>query len=259
MSAPYVTRGVLATVSEQLTVRDRAALVALDMVNAATTHQLRRLVGPQGHERGWQRTLARLTRDRLITRLDRRVGGITPGSAPWIYTLDIAGQRLLGRERPRRPTTSSTTFLRHTLLVTELAVLATELTRTFPLVRIARFTTEPDCWRRLPEGAWLKPDADLVLAAPGMQDHYFLEADLGTESGPALDRKLRRYARHWSLGQEQERRGVYPRVVFVTMTDERADQVAGRVRRVNPDARRLFAVTTLTAFSDFLMADLPKD
>ncbi|HLX87620.1 MAG TPA: replication-relaxation family protein, partial [Acidimicrobiales bacterium] len=52
--------------------------------------------------RACQRVLARLVRDRLLVRLERRVGGVRAGSASFVYGLAPVGQRVLALRGPRR-------------------------------------------------------------------------------------------------------------------------------------------------------------
>src|SRR5207247_2442265 len=48
-----------------------------------------------------RRVLARLTRQRLLNRLERRVGGVRAGSASYIYALGPVGGRLIDGRRHR--------------------------------------------------------------------------------------------------------------------------------------------------------------
>lgn len=259
MSTRYITARQVAATAEQLTNLDRQLLDQLARCRVATTDQLRRLVAPHAHPRAWQGRLARLTKLRVIARLPRRVGGIVPGSAPWSYVLDVAGWRLLGQVAPRRPGTPGVLYLRHTLLATEVYVQAVELAHAQSAVVVADFRGEPACWQRLAGGGWLKPDGRLVLAAPGVEDSYYIEVDTGSESGPAVSRKLDIYRQHWASGVEQARCGVFPRVLFVTLTNERARQLAARFTRQPQAAQALFAVTTLDRLSGYLATDLPTE
>src|SRR5260370_259196 len=46
-----------------------------------------------------RRVLARLTRDRILIRLQRRVGGVRGGSASFVYAVGPVGWRLLGESK----------------------------------------------------------------------------------------------------------------------------------------------------------------
>jgi len=74
----------------------------------------------QAATRARQRVLARLTQERLLIRLDRRVGGVRAGSAGFVLALGPVGQRILaggGRRRSYEPTLR---FFDHTLAVAQL-------------------------------------------------------------------------------------------------------------------------------------------
>lgn len=259
MSARYVTARAVAAAREQMTPLDRDVLVTLGRCRVATTEQLRRLVAPDAQQRAWQARMARLTRLRAVARLPRRVGGVVPGSAPWPYVLDVTGWRLLGREAPQRPTTPGVAFLRHALLVTETYAIAATVARSSGSLSVATFAAEPACWRPMNAGGLLKPDARLVLAAPGVEDHYFLEIDTGSESMTAIDRKLLVYRQHWASGREQAETGVFPKVLFVTLANQRTKQLQRQFIRQPTAARALFDVTTFGVLMAYLTADLPEE
>src|ERR1700682_4418500 len=70
-----------------------------------------------------RRVLERRVDDRLLVRLDRRVGVVRAGSASFVYGLGPVGQRVLGFGGPRRRFREPTsTFVVHTLAITELVV-----------------------------------------------------------------------------------------------------------------------------------------
>ena len=230
---------------------DMEVLQTLSVTRVASSDQIGRLHFAESL-RACQRCLARLSRGRLVTRLARRVGGVSPGSTPWAYSLAPAGQRLLGVAGPRggrvrRPGVPSPMFLRHMLLATEVYVCAIEVSRvTEGPLRVHRFVTEPDCWRRLPDGKTMKPDAELVLAGDGYEDHYLIEVDCGTEGPSALGRKLALYRQLFQAGSEQEARGVFPRVLFVTLNEGRREQLGAQLARQPKDIRPVFSVTHLS-------------
>src|SRR5262249_28414998 len=120
--ARYVTARRLAALDDTLTDRDRAILVTLGRVRVATARQLYRLHFEGVTRRQPRASLASLADRRLIARLPRVVGGARAGSTGFVYTLDIAGHRLMrpGHTRPQRPWSVGRAFLDHTLGVTEL-------------------------------------------------------------------------------------------------------------------------------------------
>src|SRR5437016_3555684 len=99
MSA-YLGRGGLEQLREQLSERDLAVLRSVQEHRFLTALHLQELhftdhSSPEAQARIRRRVLARLTRDRLLARLDRRVGGIRGGSGSYVYGLGQVGGRLL--------------------------------------------------------------------------------------------------------------------------------------------------------------------
>lgn len=238
-----------------VTDRDLAVLGSVEAHRLITTRQIYDLhfwnhASYASGIRACTRVLARLEQHRLIRRLDRPVGGVGGGSASTIWALDVAGDRLLrrGTDRRRRHTFEpSVTFTQHTLAVTEVRVRIEQAAR-LGIFDLLSAVTEPANWRTFPGelGATLqlKPDLEVVTADGEYEDHWFLEVDLGTESGTALLRKCHAYDRYRRSGREQAAAGVFPRVLWL-MPDERR---AALLRRLIEDDRdlepRLFAVTT---------------
>jgi hypothetical protein len=113
-------------------------------------------------------------------------------------------------------------------------------------LHLADFATEPACWRHFngPGGARLvvKPDAAVLLVLGRYEDRWWLEADLGTESRTALTRKCEAYRHYWHTGIEQDRTGVFPRVLWVVLDQQREAVMADVIGRQPVEARPLFAV-----------------
>jgi hypothetical protein len=231
----YLTEARVAELAEQLSPTEQAIVATLDRVRVATGEQLRRLhITGDGSAstvaRRARRTLDRLVALRVLTRLDRRVGGARAGSSGYLYALDVAGQRVAsacgpaGGARIRRPWTPGRAFLAHQLAVTELYVRLREAVREGDLELLA-FDAEPACWRAFTGvgggRVWLKPDA-FVRTAAGEYEHFsFVEVDRATQSAPALARKLTAYRRYFATGREQERAGVFPQVVLLVPSEAR--------------------------------------
>ena len=183
--------------------------------------------------------LARLTRERLLARLQRQVGGVRAGSASYVYALGPVGSRLVADGR-RRFTEPSPLFLDHTLAVAEarIELLRASSAGQFELVEVE---VEPACWRRYmgPGGAaeFVRPDLYVVTASGAYEDCWFLEIDRGTESPAATSRKCRAYDRYWRTGAEQQRHRTFPLVVWVAPDDapSRADQ-EGHQRHAQSEA-----------------------
>jgi hypothetical protein len=255
MRREYLTEARVAALGEELTARDREIVETLDLLRLASGEQLARLHFPNGERstnpRKARRTLRRLTDVRVLTRLDRSVGGERAGSAGFIYALDVAGQRLAsasgpaGGKRTRRPWTPGAAFVSHQLAVTELFVRLTEHCRR-DKAQLLDFWAEPLCWRRFAGlgGArvTLKPDAFVRVGVTSYEHLSFVEVDRSTQSVPAIARKLVVYRRYFQTGREQERFGVFPRVVFLVPSAERKEALVDLLGKQPAEYWPLFAV-----------------
>lgn len=243
MTRRYVTAGRVAELEGSLSDREMAIVATLDRVRIATGDHLLRLHGAGGSRRsvirGMQRTLTRLVGLRVLSRLDRTVGGVRAGSSGHVYALDAAGQRIAsgagpaGGRRLRRPWTPGAAFVAHQLAVTDLYVrLRGERGGSLDLLD---FWAEPLCWRTFTGlgGARivLKPDAFVRVGLGKVEDLYFLEVDRATHSMPAIERKATIYRRYFQTGREQERWGVFPKVLFLVPTDARKEALVDTLGR----------------------------
>ncbi len=250
-----ITEARVARVAELLTPRDKAVLQTLETTRVATGAQLRRLHFTSGtsqaNARQAQRRLRALTEYRLMTLLERRVGGLSGGSSQAVYGLDVTGQRLMsacgpaGGGRIRRPWTPGQLFLTHAVAVTELLVRLTEAARS-GAGELLTFDAEPACWRRFtgPGGArlWLKPDAFVRFAAGDYEYAHFVEVDRATAAVPTIARKLDLYRRYWQAGREQERHGVFPKVLVLVPSERRKAALVAAAARLAAEAWPLFQI-----------------
>ncbi|KTS55309.1 hypothetical protein NS206_17375 [Microbacterium testaceum] len=238
----------------ELSVRDERILTFLNQHRYATTTHLRDVffaehATPTAGTRACIRVLHRLLHNRLIARLERRVGGTARGSAATIWYLDAAGERLTRPEgsRRRRFAAVSTPFLAHTLAVTDthVALIARARTGAFEVERV---DLEPDTWRPFVTSAGtaaiLKPDLYADLATPEYDDHWYVEIDLGTESIPVLLAKCRTYAAYKATGRAQAEHGVFPRVLWLLPTQARVDRLRAAIQAAPELGDRLFVCAT---------------
>jgi hypothetical protein len=190
-----------------------------------------------------RRVLERLVSDRLLVRLDRRVGGVRAGSASFVYGLGPVGQRVLGLDGPRRRFREPTaTFVAHTLAISELVVMLTLGDRRgeFELLELE---AEPICWRPL-GSQQLRPDLFVSLGAGDYEYRYFIEVDLGTESLPRLIAKCQTYDAYYRTGAEQQKHGIFPRVLWIMHDEQRAARLRDAIERSRALSPEFFVVTT---------------
>lgn len=230
----YVRRARLAAIEAALSARDWQVLGYVAQHGFVTTHQLQRFVftshaSEASASRTARRVLARLERDGLVRSLPRRHGGLLAGSAPATWQLAPAGARLLSPDGRRyRTRTPSFHHLRHCLALADVHLQFREAaTRRGETLEVAvehgarRSYTGAGGERR-----WLKPD--LAVTLRGQDEHgayadsWLVEVDLGTESPRTLLEKCRAYETYRISGQEQDRTGSFPLVLWV-MGSHRAD------------------------------------
>lgn len=233
-------------------IRQRLDPHSLDLLHfllqfrVATTDQLRRRcywdrVSKHAGELACWRALHRLQEHQLINCLPRRAGGLSGGSIPAVWYLTNPGYRLIlleqdnptdawhtARVRISQPPALFT--LHHRLAVTETYVRLHEL-KSKGQLDVFEFETEPACWRQFygPGGSKtiLKPDASARVAAHGSEFErlWFLEIDMGSESQATIQHKASVYEAYRRIGVEQAQQGVFPKVMWITATEQREQQL----------------------------------
>jgi hypothetical protein len=240
---------------EQLSPRDLAVVASVAELRFLTARQIERWhytgATPLARARAARRGLERLTSLGVLTRLERRIGGVRAGSAGYVYALDLAGQQVAVRHgwlhlaRTRRLREPGRTFLRHLLAVAEVHVRLIEANRANTLELMER-ESEPSCWRSFagPGGSRLtcKPDSFFVVATPKLELSWFVEVDRDTESSATIERKLAVYVAYWRSGREVATHGVQPRTLWLAPNARRMGQLKAAIGRLSLEARPLFAV-----------------
>jgi len=231
MSGQRFSRAGVLHVRDRLTERDLALASQVAELRLLSGRQIEALyfpqelhANPEAAARHCRRVLSRLVRERVLVRLERRVGGVRAGSASFVYALGPVGQRLLDeqRSRPRRYEPSAA-FVDHQLAVSQLVV---DLTIAGRRGRLEILTTEgePACWRTLPAigRSVLRPDLFIAIGAADLEYRWFIEVDRGTHHRPALVRKAQLYESYYRSGIEQATDEVFPRVAWITPDAARA-------------------------------------
>lgn len=257
-------RKAILNVRHRLSERDMGILWDVASHRFLTTRHVRQFrfadhTSPHAGDRACRHALQRLSDLRLLTHLDRRVGGVRAGSASFVWTLDAVGDRLLRlgtanatRQRLREP---STRFLDHCLAIADahLAVVLAERDHRLELIQVQ---TEPACWRRYTGlgGAAnvLQPDLYLVTGAGEFEDHWMIEVDLGNEHLPTLISKCRQYIEYLQTGTEQADGGVFPVVVWMMSSADRVGKLQAALDAANGVRSDLFRVTTPEDFINLI-------
>lgn len=232
----------------------RELLELLRVHRFAASSQLTRFARPRyssanSAKRQTLRHLASLEADRLVLRLERRVGGWQGGSQVSVWSLTTTGLRALtGSRRRQRPKAVSTTFLAHALATTEVCLVLTEAVRALESTELG-IIQEPDCWRRYPGGSGevitLRPDLAATVTTPEYTDRYFLEVDRATENPARVLGATRRYLAYRATGREQETAGVYPALVWIVPNPTRREQLMRHLEAQPDIPDNLWLVLTL--------------
>lgn len=254
MTSPRISRHHLQRLATQLSERDWTIVRFLHQHRFATTSQLRRgffreHASQTAATRACVRVLDRLLTQRILTRLERRVGGVRHGSASFVWCLDVIGDRLTrstnaSRRRVQEP---SFAFLTHTLAVTDIHVRLAEAASDGAF-RLTKVQIETEAWRPYvaPGGAQriLKPDLMVTVSTDTYDDHWYLEVDLGTESLPVLLRKCSAYDEYRRTGRPQTEHGVFPRVLWMLPTPGRVERLSAAIAADPRLPDRLFTCIT---------------
>lgn len=224
----------------------------------ATTTQLARLTALEYASsasalRQTQRHLASLAQQRLLTSLERRVGGWQGGSAVTIWAATTRGHRRVAAEngedvevpRRQRPREVSTTFLDHLLAITEVRTSIEEAVRQEADTEAA-VALEPGCWRTAlsPSGQVqvLRPDLAVTIISPAYEDRYFMEVDRATENPGRVVATCWRYQEHQAQASDGD---VFPLVVWLVPTDRRCHRLERVIAHSTGLLRDLFRVIRL--------------
>lgn len=258
----------LHTLAEALSERDRAVLASVARHRFLTTQQIERLhfydhASETSGSRSARRVVHRLAASGLLEALPRRVGGFRAGSAGSIWHISLTGGRLLALTgdgaRPVRVRQPSVRLVDHCLAIATAHVQLAETARAGQF-RLTAVELEPHCWRRYP-GSYghpetLKPDLGLTTVSSDGQfeDRWLLEIDLGSEHPPTVLVKCRQYEAYRASGQEQQSRGVFPRVVWVVPTARRARVLQSAISGSRSLDAGLFRVVTTDELTGLVAA-----
>jgi hypothetical protein len=206
-----------------------------------------------------RRALKRLGDWRILDPLPgRSVGGLHGGSETMIYGVGAAGVRLLAMrdQHQARLGTPGARYVNHTLACTQFVVdLRTAAARgELDAIEIQQ---EPHCWRSFLAGIGsrviCKPDLFVRVAIPGSvnESHWMIEVDMATEASATVRFKALRHLAYYRSASEP----VHPRVLWAVPDERRARQVAEIVRRLPPEAQRLFMVCLLDETIELLRGE----
>ncbi len=254
----YLTESRMAVIEQTLSERDQRILLLLAELRLMSGDQLRRTFfdGDVGRSesakgRACHRALAYLTRIGLLATLVRRIGGKRGGSSGHIYTLTGAGKKFVLRQksgpvaRARTSPEFAEQFALHTLACSEVYVRLVESVRQSEAELIA-YESEPACWRQRVGGfgrpVTLRPDGFARIGTGEIERHWFIEVDRGTENQTTIARQGKAYLAYHQSGAEDR---VMPKVMWLTISSERADLMRKTLHCLGGAAEELFEVGEL--------------
>ena len=255
-----------AWVGERLSERDWAIVEVVNRLRLVRSDQIERLLFAElsGRSRVVTRgrVLRRLADWQVLDALPRRIGGSPRGSSGSVFALGLVGQRLLAERqliagstpRVRHAGVPTDRTVGHMLAVSELYVSLDEKATGIG-AQVETFEAEPACWWSNGLGGYVKPDAYVLLVHGQVRDHWWIEADLATESLPTLKRKFLTYLDYVARGQLGPS-GVIPRVLVSVPSEGRYTAVRELFSRLPDPANQLFSVITERHASDYMLQAL---
>lgn len=221
---------------------DRAVISHLNYLTQLTTSQIRRLVFPTSKSRTTsQRVLTRLENEKYIRRVERmrNKGGSRGGTGETVWMLGKNGWTLCSN--PGRFSAQYQVNY-HTLTIADIFVKLREDERAGKY-KLTGWTPEPESWITI-DGVDLRPDLLVQLTSDHGVLNCYIEADMGTQRPARINEKLSRYTRAYAAATSEQLPEL-PRVVFVTHSEERRDELNWIIRRSGNENRYFFAATVV--------------
>lgn len=207
------------------------------------------------------RTTKNLKDLKLITNLERRIGGKRKGSSSFVFTLTNLAVKFLAqldnniKVSRRNSYEPSFGHLKHTLAITEIYIQLKELDQKYKRMILEKIEFEPRCWRTYSKNGvaqFLKPDLFIHLVLDEYEDFFFIELDCATESLTRVLAKSKQYIAHYNSYTEQRINGVYPLVLWIVPDEKRKIAIKNKLIDELDNYWQLFEVITLDDFKDFV-------
>lgn len=181
------------------------------------------------HRMGYT-VLDRLIRDKLLRRIDSKIGGLYGGSSGYVYSIGHVGVRLITKKsHVYYSDPISQRFVKHTLAISDLYVSLHELSTDNRII-IKSIETEPSCWKSFLTGYGradiLKPDmfVKLLNTVTNTEYSWFVELDRGTTHRQTILNKAKVYERYYFSGNSQTD-NVFPGVTWIVPDEARKHQL----------------------------------
>jgi hypothetical protein len=229
----------------QIATRDLAIIRLVGRFNQATAAQIAHAILYENSSKTVKtRVLARLTKDKYLARINRRLpGGPKGGSPQYVYQLGPEGWRLFTRRR--WPGLLAVNY--HSLAIMDAYLSVLRLERQ-GLGTISSYLTEPESHTVI-AGQDLRPDLHIEFDVPGRGTlGLYIEVDLSTERRKQLMEKMERYYQAWKHAEVES----FPLIVFLVPDDYRKQEIGRIVKAGGEEWPELFHVQEMEKFSDYL-------
>ncbi len=212
---------------------------------------------PRSREVVTERTLRSLKGRGLVDATARVVSGPQRRSAPPAYFLTTSGYQLAASLDPglkaRRPPFRGTLFLGHALMTADVALAIRRSARAHAGHALIEWECDWQAAERLGASA-VVPDAHFVYRAARCSIDAFVEVDLGTERASRFARKVDAYLDAYREGAWRALLSVWPLVLTVTPSEDRATALRRAAEVVLGTAADAESVADET---EFAFASLP--
>lgn len=204
----------------RLSQRDRLVVSDVHLFRQLSSQQIRRLYFSDGSEASQgvrcSRTMRRLVKWGIVSRIDRAIGGSNGGSSGYFFTPPTS--------RARQPNP-------HAYDIAELYVrLKEQLTGVSELLAF-----DPEPYSHFQVGNLeIKPDAYVRIRTADGVYRYNIEVDLASEWRTQLGQKMRRYVnafKNWPLDPATGKLPPFPLVLFIVPDEARLRLVESVVKR----------------------------
>ena len=221
-----------------LTEKDLTIIYITILLRSVSMDQIYRLLYLPNNmtQRACQIRVQILIEKKLLSKLERRIGGYARGSAITVMSPGPLTSRYINAKHRYFLTATGGHLITHSLTIAEIftQILEADINKRFKLIRIQ---TEPACWREYRffnhPADKLKPDLYVVIKHENITYKWFIEIDCGTHGKTKLQEKAWYYEKYFLDCLEQRKTGILPKTLWITLDPDRAKYVLSCVSKTN--------------------------
>ncbi len=202
-------------------------------------------------QRACQIRMQILIEKKLLSKLDRRIGGYARGSAITVVSPGILTCRYINAKHHYFQSATGGHLITHSLTIAEIftQILEADINK---LIKLIQIQTEPACWRDYryfnhPANR-LKPDLYVVIKKENITHKWFIEVDCGTHSKSKIQEKAWYYEKYFLDSLEQRKTGILPRTLWITLDKGRARNILNSISKTNKYVPGLCASAPIEEF-----------